>query len=291
MPNGPAGLSLIVATLVASFACIRLPAGEESGKPATVQRKAAAVVVWDGDEYGGGAKEWANCNLKGACVSTVKAVPASGTKGSNALEWHIEGQGLERFRLELVRLLPGGRRHRRHQVPEPHLLDPCQARRPEGRARSQGPQGGTRLLEQGQHRVRRRAGQLLHREPHRRTMARDHRPDRRPPQGQGQELRRHQDLGVPARRVLDGRPRNFTVFVDNIGFDNRPILSFISLPEKRNPAPHRQRGRRRHREGGSRRRGRARQPVHLRREPRRRRDLARDGRPRAAHGRQPVQRL
>jgi hypothetical protein len=31
--------------------------------------------------------------------------------------------------------------------------------------------------------------------------------------------------------------RNFTVFVDNIGFDNRKITALISLPEKRDPAP------------------------------------------------------
>ena len=31
--------------------------------------------------------------------------------------------------------------------------------------------------------------------------------------------------------------RNFTVFVNNIGFDNRKITSFVSLPVKREPAP------------------------------------------------------
>ena len=56
MSNGPTGLSLIVATLLASSGCIRLPAGDASdSKPGTAARKAATVVVWDGDEHGGGA--------------------------------------------------------------------------------------------------------------------------------------------------------------------------------------------------------------------------------------------
>src|SRR6188768_2731535 len=102
MSNGPTGLSLIVATLVAtllaSSGCIRLPAGDAAGaKPGAAARKTAAVVVWDGDEHGGTAKEWANCNLKGACESTVKVVPASGTKGSNGLEWHTTGKDWKGF--------------------------------------------------------------------------------------------------------------------------------------------------------------------------------------------------
>ena len=43
-------------------------------------------LVWDGDQYGGNAKEWASCNLKEACKSTAKAVPSGGTDESVGLE-------------------------------------------------------------------------------------------------------------------------------------------------------------------------------------------------------------
>jgi len=89
---------LIVAALVAAAGCIRLPSDEVAGTTAgNADRSKPPLVVWDGDKHGGSAKEWANCNLKGACESSVKVAPGAGIGGSNALEWHTKGKDWKGF--------------------------------------------------------------------------------------------------------------------------------------------------------------------------------------------------
>ena len=109
--------------------CIRLPAGDASdSKPGTAARKTASVVVWDGDEHGGSAKEWANCNLKGACQSSVKVVPAAGTKGSNGLEWHTTGKDWKGFGWNWFGFWPEDAGTDITKYHEPDVLGPRQAR-------------------------------------------------------------------------------------------------------------------------------------------------------------------
>jgi hypothetical protein len=90
-------LLLAVAGLSASSSCIKPPPRDASLATGQVDLSEEVTLVWDGDEHGGKAKEWANCNLKDACKSTVRALPAEGVNGSVGLEWHAEGKDWKGF--------------------------------------------------------------------------------------------------------------------------------------------------------------------------------------------------
>src|SRR6185295_5251346 len=91
-------MRVMVVALVAAAGCIRLPSNEVAGATTVnADRSKPPLVVWDGDKHGGSAKEWSNCNLKGACESSVKVAPATGIGGSNALEWHTKGKDWKGF--------------------------------------------------------------------------------------------------------------------------------------------------------------------------------------------------
>jgi len=241
MSNGPTGLSLIVATLGATLfaasGCIRLPPGDAAGgKPAAAARKTAAVVVWDGDEHGGTAKEWANCNMKGACESTVKVVPASGTKGSNGLEWHTKGKDWKGFGWNWFGFWPedAGTDTTKYQ----NLTFWIRVRPDDAKTAPDLKDLKVGLGSSNKVNVESETVPL--------SAYVDSLGD-----GEWHEV------VVPIADLLKGKGKNFdvtkawefrlgeysmsehafTVSVDNIGFDSRPVLSLISLPEKRNPAP------------------------------------------------------
>src|SRR5438105_4242569 len=238
MSNGATGLSLIVATLAASSGCIRLPPGNAAtAKPAAAtERTAAAVVVWDGDEHGGSAKEWANCNVKSSCQSTVQVVPAAGTKGSNGLEWHAKGKDWKGFGWNWFGFYPedAGTDATKYQnltfwirvKPD----DPKSA--PDLKDLKVGLGSSNKVnVESETVPLSSYADSLSDGEWH--------------------------EIVVPLADLIKGKGKNFdatkawelrlgeystvahafTVSLDNIGFDNRRIISLISLPEKRNPAP------------------------------------------------------
>src|SRR6476646_3471060 len=72
-------LTLALAALLATAGCIRLPANDGSGANAA------------------NAEEWANCNMKASCESSVKVAPSTGMSGSNGLEWHTKGKDWKGF--------------------------------------------------------------------------------------------------------------------------------------------------------------------------------------------------
>lgn len=51
------------------------------------------LMIWDGDNAGTGAKEWASCDQEPNCQSKAASTPGVGVDGSNGLKFHGEGSG------------------------------------------------------------------------------------------------------------------------------------------------------------------------------------------------------
>jgi hypothetical protein len=195
------------------------------------------TLVWDGDEHGGNAKEWANCNLKDACTSTVKAAPREGVNDSIGLAWHAEGKDWKGFGWNWHGFWPENSgtditRYKnlsfwiRLKIDDPKTVPPrledltvALAGSTKGKDETaQVPLIGyiDELSDQAWHEVVVPIGDLTKEK------------------GKDFDLSKAWELRLGEYSMED---RNFTVFVDNIGFDNREIVSLISLPEKRDPAP------------------------------------------------------
>jgi hypothetical protein len=50
-------------------------------------------MIWDGDNAGMGAKEWASCDQEPNCQSKAANTPGVGMGGSNGLKFHGQGSG------------------------------------------------------------------------------------------------------------------------------------------------------------------------------------------------------
>ena len=242
MPNSPttlAALSATLATLVANLAtapgCIRLPANDVAGTAApNADRKKAPIIVWDGDKHGGSAKEWANCNLKAACESSVKVAPATGVAGSTGLEWHGKGKDWKGFGWNWFGFYPedAGTDISKFQNLVFWL-----------RLKVDDPKAAPDLKDlkvglASSNKVESESVPLLS-------------------YVEGISDDQWHEIVVPVRDLLKGKGKtfdatkawefrlgeysmvahDFTVFVDKIGFDNRDVVSLTSLPEKRSPAP------------------------------------------------------
>jgi hypothetical protein len=223
--------------LVAVSSCIRPPPYDPSQDDASkVDVSGDVELVWDGDEKGGNAKEWANCNLKEGCKSTIKAAPGEGVNKSVGLEWHVEGKDWKGFGWNWHGFWPENAgtdisefknltffirlRLDDKSAPPPEIKDltvalACSTNKKET---VQVPLIGyvENLVDQEWHEI---VVPLV-------------------------ELQKGKGKDCDFTKAWEFRlgeyamnPRNFTVFVDNIGFDNRKVLNFVSLPEKRNPAP------------------------------------------------------
>jgi hypothetical protein len=229
-------LLLAVAGLSASSSCIKPPPRDASLAAGQVDLSEEVTLVWDGDEHGGKAKEWANCNLKDACKSTVRALPAEGVNGSVGLEWHAEGKDWKGFGWNWHGFWPEDAGTDLSEFKNLsfwirlRLDDPKQA--PDLKDITVGLAGSTKgklesatvpllsyvdsLADQGWHQVVIPISDLT--------------------KGKGKDFDvtkawefRMGEYGMSGR--------NFTVFIDNIGFDNRALVALVSLPEKREAAP------------------------------------------------------
>lgn len=228
---------LTLAALLAASSCIKPPPYDPSAVAASEVKVADEVnIVWDGDTKGGSAKEWANCNLEGGCKSTLKAAAGEGVNGSVGLEWHVEGKDWKGFGWNWFGFWPENagtdvsgydnltfwlRLKADNPKLSPELKDltvalACSTKGKEESA--QVPLIGfvDDLADEEWHEIVVPLSDLK--------------------KGKGKEfdLTKAWEFRLGEYSMTD---RNFTVFVDNIGFDNREVISLISLPEKRDPAP------------------------------------------------------
>jgi hypothetical protein len=236
MSNSLFRTRLIFALLVVSASCIKLPPNDTTGaNTAKVEVNNQVSFVWDGDKHGGNAKEWANCNLKGACKSTVKVNPGAGVNGSVGLEWHVEGKDWKGFGWNWYGWWPedGGTDISGYKnlsfwmrvvskdpkaAPEPKDLKVSLASSNKAKVESEGVALVSyvdNLADSQWHEIVVPLSDLL--------------------KGKGKDfdLTKTWEFRLGEYSMAE---HNFTVFVDNIGFDSRKLTSLISLPEKREPA-------------------------------------------------------
>src|SRR6266540_1235888 len=227
---------MVVAALVAAAGCIRLPPDEVPGATAVnPDRSKPPLVVWDGDKHGGSAKEWANCNLKGACESSVKVAPGTGIGGSNALEWHTKGEDWKGFGWNWFGFYPedAGTDVSKYQNlvfwirvkadPNGNLdLKPLTV----GLSNSSKVNGETESVP-----VVSYVDGLSDGEWHEVVI-----PIRELAKGKGKrfDFTKAWEFRLGEYSLTN---HEYTAFIDKIGFDNRDVISLISLPEKRGPAP------------------------------------------------------
>lgn len=73
------------------------PVAAEASAPAAPSapvKPGDKVVIWDGDEHGGSAKGWQDCDKKAeGCKATMAPAPSVGRDGSVGLRFHAEGPG------------------------------------------------------------------------------------------------------------------------------------------------------------------------------------------------------
>jgi hypothetical protein len=230
-------VSLLTATtLVAGSSCIRPPPYDPAADAANQVDVADEVtLVWDGDEHGGNAKEWANCNLSGDCASTVKLVPSQGVNDSVGLEWHVEGKDWKGFGWNWYGWWP-----------ENAGTDVSEFKNLSFWIRLQVHAGDPPKLNDLKVAL---ASSTKNPEESQQVALIDYLDDIS--DGQWHEVI------VPLSEFAKGSaenfdftktwefrlgeysmdPRNFSIYIDNIGFDSREIISMVSLPEPRDPAP------------------------------------------------------
>jgi hypothetical protein len=217
--------------------CIRPPPYDPSQEVASkVSLSRDVTLVWDGDQKGGSAKEWANCNLKQSCTSTVKPKAGEGVNGSVGLEWHVEGKDWKGFGWNWhgfwpedagtdVRTFKNLRLWVRLRVDDPkkapQVKDITVALAGSSKGKDQTQEVPLDAYAEGLadgkwHEVVIPLSELT--------------------KGKGAhfDLSKAWELRLGEYALDD---RNFTVFVDNVGFDNEAVIAMVSLPEKREPAP------------------------------------------------------
>lgn len=228
---------LTAAGLVATASCVRPPPYDPTQADASkVAVTDEVTLVWDGDEKGGNAKEWANCNLKDACKSTVQVAPGKGVNGSAGLAWHAEGKDWKGFGWNWHGFWPENagtdvsgfknlsfwiRVESADPKQGPELKDLTVAIAGSANNKQESAQAPLvtyleGLSDQKWHEVIVPISDLTK------------------GKGKGFDLTKTWEFRLGEYAMSD---RNFTVYVDNIGFDNRKIVSLVSLPEKREPAP------------------------------------------------------
>jgi hypothetical protein len=229
--------SLIAAGgFLAASSCIRLPPESStaaSGSKVNVTQE--VVLVWDGDEHGGNAKEWANCNLKSACKSTVKLSPGQGVNKSVGLAWHAEGKDWKGFGWNWFGFYPenAGSDVSKHKNlsfwVRLQLDDPQKA--PQPKDITVGLATSTNKQESGTVPLSAYVDNLADQRWHEVIVPLQ---DFTKGKGKNFDLTKVWEFRLGEYAMSD---RNFTVFVDNIGFDDRSVAGLISLPERREPAP------------------------------------------------------
>lgn len=226
---------LLLALLVTSASCVKLPPNDSAGTNAKVELTREVTLVWDGDKHGGSAKEWANCNLKDACTSTAKATPGAGVNGSVGLEWRAEGKDWKGFGWNWFGFYPADSGTDVSGFKNLSFWIRLKVDDAKGAADLKDVKVG--LASSNKAKLETESVSLI---------------------GYIDSLadQKWHEVVIPMSDLMKGKGKDFdlshawefrlgeysmvshkfTLFVDNIGFDNRKVNSLISLPEKREPA-------------------------------------------------------
>ena len=226
---------LSAAVLVTASSCIKPPPRDLSKAQASeVDVAKEVMLIWDGDEKGGNAKEWANCNLKVGCKSTAKAIPSEGVNKSVGLEWHVEGKDWKGFGWNWHGFYPenagtdiSAQKNLSFWI-RLRIDDPKKA--PDLKDLTVALACSTNKGESAQVSLVTYVDSLTDQQWHEIVVPIS---DLTKGKGKDCDLTKAWEFRLGEYSMSE---RNFTVFVDNIGFDNRKITTLISLPEKRNPA-------------------------------------------------------
>ena len=226
---------LLLALLVTSASCIKLPPNDSAGTNAKVELTREVTLVWDGDKHGGSAKEWANCNLKDACTSTVKATPGAGVNGSVGLEWHAEGKDWKGFGWNWFGFFPADSGTDVSGYKNLSFWIRLKVDDAKGAADLKdvkvGLASSTKAkLETESVSLIGYIDSLADQKWHEVVIPMS---DLTKGKGKDFDLSHAWEFRLGEYSMV---PHKFTLFVDNIGFDNRKVSSLISLPEKREPA-------------------------------------------------------
>jgi hypothetical protein len=224
---------LIAVASVISLRCIR-PLPDDPSEILSSEQDQVSLV-WDGDLHGGNAKEWSSCNFKEACKSTVKVMPAAGLDDSNGLEWHVEGKDWKGFGWNWHGFWPpnAGTDATEHQnlsfwvrlkLDDPKKAPAVKDITVSLCSSNKGKEESAEAL------LGNYADGLADGKWHEVII-----PLRDFTKGKGKnfDLTKAWEFRMGEFGLND---RNYTVYVDNIGFDSRTIISLISLPQKRDPA-------------------------------------------------------
>ncbi len=230
------GLLAAVASVVAA-SCVRPPPYDPSQVAAgNVTLADSVTLVWDGDEHGGAAKPWASCNFKAACQSTAQAKPQEGVNGSVGLEWRAEGKDWKGFGWNWFGFWPED---------AGTDLSKFKNLRFWIRLRLDDPKLAPQIKD-----ITVGLGSSVKSKAETATVPLD-------AYVEGLEDQKWHEVVVPLTDLLKGKgegfnlaktwefrlgeyaitDRKYTVFVDNIGFDDSAVVAMVSLPEKRDPAP------------------------------------------------------
>ena len=68
-------------------------AAPAASAPAASAAVGSRLVIWNGDDTGGGAQGWASCDKTAECKTKLGPDSGSGVNGSTALKFHGEGPG------------------------------------------------------------------------------------------------------------------------------------------------------------------------------------------------------
>ncbi len=228
--------SLTVLAVVAAPSCVRPPPYDPTQAGQTnIETTEEVTLVWDGDQTGGNAKEWANCNLKDKCQSALRVAPLIGINDSVGLEWQVKGKDWKGFGWNWFGWWP-----------ESAGTDVTGFKnlsffvRLEAQDAKKGPSlGDLKVVLASSTKGRIESAEV-------------------PLIGYIDSLAdsKWHEIVIPLSEFTKGKGKNFDLtrvwefrfseysmseedfklFVDNIGFDNRKLVSLISLPEKREPA-------------------------------------------------------
>jgi hypothetical protein len=230
--------SPIFATLIVfASSCIKLPPNDLSGpKASSVEVNDEVSLVWDGEKHGGNAKEWANCNMKDACKSTAKATPAVGVNGTTGLEWDVAGKDWKGFGWNWFGWWPEDAGTDITQFKNLSFWIRLKAddpkKGPELKDLKVGLASSTKgKLESESLSLIGYVDSLADGKWHEIVVPLS---DLTKGKGKDFDLSKAWELRLGEYSMAD---RDFSIFVDNIGFDNRKLVTLISLPEKRGPGP------------------------------------------------------
>ena len=230
-----------------------LPEGVEAPAAKVVKAKSGppVTIVWDGDEYGLSAQNWVNCNdTKGGCKAVISAVDGAGRNDSVGLKFHAEGKDWIGYGWNWVGWYPVDAGIDATKYKNCVFWIKVETKVKAKKKKGSGPQVQplpaasdiTFTLVSGDGKGGGNPGGAANPAAYCDNML----------DGKWHEI--VIPMSVFVKGDKSGKfnpkqvwefdvgewsmvPRNFDVYIDDVGFDNREVVDIVSLPEQRKPAP------------------------------------------------------